>query len=62
MGELKIQELRRKSKKILGDQFDIKQFHEVVLQCYAPLPVLTECIEQYLKERVSHIIRGSDPV
>ncbi|CAG0884853.1 unnamed protein product [Cyprideis torosa] len=60
IGEMKIQELRRKSQKILGDQFNIKHFHSIVLQCFAPLDVLTECIEQYLKQRVSEIIRGKE--
>jgi uncharacterized protein (DUF885 family) len=31
MGQLKIEELRRKAEKELGDKFDIRYFHDEVL-------------------------------
>jgi uncharacterized protein (DUF885 family) len=32
MGELKIRELRRKAEQEMGDAFDIRQFHEIILE------------------------------
>ena len=48
-GELKIRELRAKSEAALGDAFDIREFHEVVLGSGAiPLSVLSENVEEYI--------------
>lgn len=45
IGMLKIMELREKSKKKLGDKFDIRHFHDVVLKNGAvPLPILEELV------------------
>ena len=32
VGELKISELRQKTENALGDQFDIREFHNIILQ------------------------------
>ena len=50
IGQLKILELKRKSQKQLGEAFDIKDFHHVVLgQGAVPLSVLEERVDQYIK-------------
>ena len=49
-GELKIRELRRVAEKKLGDAFDIRDFHEVVLgQGAVPLDVLEQQVQAYLE-------------
>jgi len=48
-GELKIRELRAKAEKELGDAFDIREFHEVVLGSGAiPLDVLDANVNEYI--------------
>ena len=50
MGELAIWELRRKAEETLGDDFDIREFHDAVLeQGGLPLDVLRAQIEKYIK-------------
>ena len=52
IGELKIQELRRRAEKQLGDQFDIREFHEVVLARGAvTLDLLEEQVMAWLKSK-----------
>jgi uncharacterized protein (DUF885 family) len=47
---LKIPELREKTKKSLGDKFDIRQFHEVLLSNGSvPLDVLQELVNRWIK-------------
>ena len=49
MGMLKILELREKAKKALGENFDIKKFHTVVLdQGIVPLFVLEDIIDEWI--------------
>lgn len=49
IGMLKIQELRRKAEAALGDQFDIKGFHDTVLGGGAvPLNVLELMVDQWI--------------
>ncbi len=51
IGMLKILELRERAKKKLGDRFDLKEFHNVVLKNGAvPLEVLEELIDAYINE------------
>jgi len=52
VGMLKILELREKAKRSLGDKFDIRQFHEVVLSNgSAPLDVLEELVDRWIKSK-----------
>ncbi|MBI1366645.1 MAG: DUF885 family protein [Alphaproteobacteria bacterium] len=49
IGELTILDLRRKAEKALGDKFDIRKFHDAVLdQGSLPLPVLEQQIDDYI--------------
>jgi uncharacterized protein (DUF885 family) len=46
---IKIIELRQKAKTALGDRFDIRQFHDVVLKNGAvPLDTLEQLVDQYI--------------
>ncbi len=50
VGMLKLLELREKAKTALGDKFDIRQFHDVVLKNGAvPLDVLEQLVDQYIQ-------------
>ena len=52
IGMLKILELREKGKKSLGDKFDIRQFHEVLLSNGSvPLDVLEELVDRWIKSK-----------
>jgi uncharacterized protein (DUF885 family) len=49
MGMLKILELRKKAKDALGEKFDIKEFHTVVLdQGIVPLFILEDIIDEWI--------------
>ena len=51
---LKIMELRARAEQALGDEFDIKEFHHMVLQTGCiPLAILEEQIDQWIKSRAS---------
>ncbi|HEX2223797.1 MAG TPA: DUF885 domain-containing protein, partial [Thermoanaerobaculia bacterium] len=52
MGEIKIRELRQRAEKELGDRFDIREFHDVVLGSGSvPLNVLESNIDRYISDR-----------
>jgi len=52
IGMIKILELRDKAKTELGDDFDIRDFHDVVLKSGAvALPILEELIDAYIAEK-----------
>jgi uncharacterized protein (DUF885 family) len=52
IGELKIKELRKKSEERLGSNFDVREFHDVVLKNGAlPLNLLDMQVEQWLKSK-----------
>ena len=48
----KILDLRAKAEKALGETFDIREFHEVVLgQGAVPLSILEELVDDYIAEK-----------
>lgn len=52
VGQLKILQLRDYARKELGDKFNIKEFHNVVLMNGSmPLSILEELVKQYVKEK-----------
>ncbi|XP_076359504.1 uncharacterized protein LOC143251969 isoform X2 [Tachypleus tridentatus] len=50
MGELKIRELRKKAEIKLGKKFDVKEFHDVILQNQGPLGLLDKQVEKYIQK------------
>lgn len=54
VGELKIVQLRDRAEKELGERFDIRKFHSVVLSHgQVPLEILEELVDEYIKENKS---------
>ena len=52
IGMIKILDLREKAKKSLGDDFDIREFHDVVLKNGAvALPILEELVDAYIAKK-----------
>ncbi len=52
IGELKIKELRKKTVEALGTEFDIRKFHEVILEeGVVTLPILEERVLNYINSR-----------
>lgn len=51
IGEIKIRELRKKAEEALGSDFDIREFHEVILeQGVVTLPILEERVNAFIEE------------
>jgi uncharacterized protein (DUF885 family) len=51
-GQLKITELREKAKTELGTKFDIREFHDAVLENGSlPLDLLQEMIERFINSK-----------
>ena len=52
MGELKIRELRRRANSMLGDKFDLREFHDVVLgQGAVPLDILESQVDRWIESK-----------
>ena len=53
IGELKIRELRKKVQEKLGSQFDIREFHEIILEKgTVTLGILEKRIEDYIESKI----------
>lgn len=53
IGELKIRELRERTKKELGEKFNIRDFHEVILGAgTVTLPILEEQVDAYIDKTI----------
>ena len=51
VGMMKILELRQRSMDALGDKFDLRDFHDVVLKNGAvPLDILERIVDEYIEE------------
>jgi uncharacterized protein (DUF885 family) len=58
-GELKIKQLRDRARHELGDKFDIKEFHDVVLGSGSlPLDILERNVNAWMSEKQSHPAQG----
>lgn len=52
VGMMKMLELREKAKSGLGDKFDLRDFHDVILKNGAvPLDILARLVDQYIEEK-----------
>ena len=52
IGELKIRDLRARAERKLGERFDIRDFHDALLEDGAlPLPILEDKIDRWIAER-----------
>ncbi len=52
MGEIKIRELRQRAEEALGEDFDIREFHEVILMNGpVPLTVLEDQVEALIENQ-----------
>ncbi|HVT57812.1 MAG TPA: DUF885 domain-containing protein [Thermoanaerobaculia bacterium] len=50
MGEIKIKQLRRQAEEALGERFDVRDFHDVILRGGAvTLPILEELVRDYIR-------------
>jgi uncharacterized protein (DUF885 family) len=50
IGELKIKELRASAERKLGDKFDIRKFHDVVLENGSiPMNILEQKVNEWVK-------------
>ncbi|MDD5219861.1 MAG: DUF885 family protein, partial [Candidatus Bipolaricaulis sp.] len=57
LGMWTIRDARRRAMDRLGDGFDLREFHRVVLEAGPmPLPLLDRCVDEWIRERLS-----SDP-
>lgn len=58
MGELKILELRKRAESVLGDAFNIRDFHDAVLRNGGlPLPMLEKQIDDYIENAMAGEVR-----
>ncbi len=59
LGEIQIRRLRKEAEEALGDAFDIRKFHDVILSLGSvPLPVLEERIDAFIEDGGQGIAQG----
>lgn len=55
IGELKIKALRKKAEEQLGEKFDIRAFHDLILsQGTVTLEIMDEMVEQYIEDKLTN--------
>ena len=54
IGEIKIKELRKDAENKLGELFDLKQFHEVVLKSAGPMDIVDHEVKCYIEKRLAN--------
>lgn len=55
MGELKLRELRERAENVLGQDFDVRAFHDVILlNGPLPLPVLDDLVSAWIERTRQH--------
>ncbi|KAG8189984.1 hypothetical protein JTE90_001441 [Oedothorax gibbosus] len=47
-GELKIKEMRKKAESVMGPEFDIKEFHDIILRNNGPLELVAKQVDRYI--------------
>ncbi len=54
IGEIKIRQLRKKAEEALGDKFDIRQFHEVILEeGTVTLSIMEKRMDDYIEKKLN---------
>ena len=54
LGEIRIWEMRRNAEEMLGDRFDLREFHDVLLKNGAlPIEMLEAVVERYIDEKLT---------
>jgi len=53
IGQLRIMDLKRRAQAELGDKFDIKSFHQIILNSAGPLDILEEQVDLWMQEQIS---------
>ncbi len=54
LGELRIWDMRRNAEEILGDRFDLREFHDILLRNGAlPIAMLEAVVERYIDEKLA---------
>ena len=49
VGQMEILRQRKRAEEALGDKFDIRQFHQVVLEAAGPLHILEQQVDKFIK-------------
>ena len=54
IGEIKIRELRKKAEETLGEKFDIREFHEVILEeGTVTLAIMEKRMDAYIEKKLN---------
>ena len=54
IGEIKIRELRKRAEKALGENFDIREFHEIILEeGTVTLSIMERRIDTYIEKQLN---------